>query len=280
MWLSGHECIETRDDKGGLAMAVSRRPSGVRVEYPPTYRIGQPTEPGATTRRIRRRAGEPLLASSPTEVAAEHDALVAAFTSQAMTHVDTIPLQPTRAATASTGRRPRDSAAFPSLLPITLSVDLESAENAAVLVAQDGVYSWVLPDRTPRSGASTRRARGPAAGSAGRTVQFTIGIRAQTKASTLHPTRGIVSYLVYGAMRAIVLKFVAPRLLGNTVALLEQHITEGIVVMDQDDPGTWRPLGPATRLALPKGRSPRLLLFVHGTFSSTVGQRGTGGRVR
>lgn len=253
-------------------MAVSRRPSGVRVDYPSTYRIGQPSPPAARTRRVRRPAGQPLLSTSASEMSSERDALVSALTTQAMDHVDTIALQPTRAATSSTGRRTRGLAAIPARQSVRLAVDLEPSENAVLLLEQDGTYAWVLPDRTSTSAVrSSRRGRGSGTKPTTRTAEFTIDVRARATARAVRPTRGFASGLIYRTVHAIVLKFVAPRLLGNTVALLERHITEGLVAMTVPDPGTWAPLNPTSHIALPKGRTPRILLFVHGTFSSTVG---------
>lgn len=260
-------------------MATSERSSGVRVQFPDTFEIVDAAAPPPRTRRVRRPSEAPLLPSDPGERAAEHDALLSALGNQEMTHVDTIPLVPKIEATPPGGRRLRAAPSVAARQSMQLSVDLEPGESAAVLVEQDGLYSWILPTRVGPAQpvtSRTRRTRGGANAAArtapmGRVADFTIDVRASSSPASAKASRGVISHFVYGHVRAFVLKFVVARAVGKAVSVLEQHVRTGLVLIDDLDPAKWLALDAGWRPKLPKNRPARVLLFVHGTFSSTVG---------
>jgi hypothetical protein len=79
-----------------------------------------------------------------------------------------------------------------------------------------------------------------------------------------------------GKARAYVFKF-AVRLAGNQIVrFLERKIKQGLIAITSPDPGDWHLLDSVEPLpqTLPTGRRPRVLLLVHGTFSSTLGSFG------
>ncbi len=68
---------------------------------------------------------------------------------------------------------------------------------------------------------------------------------------------------------ALVLRFAAPLLTGSAIKALESDVTEGLVHIAGADRATWTPLDSLDDLDL--GADARILLLVHGTFSSTDG---------
>ncbi len=74
--------------------------------------------------------------------------------------------------------------------------------------------------------------------------------------------------------RAVVLKFAAKAAVGAALQLFERKVRRGLVVMEGDEPQSWRLIENLSALKLPADRPARLLLFVHGTFSSTAGSFG------
>ena len=86
--------------------------------------------------------------------------------------------------------------------------------------------------------------------------------------------RGLVADFLFGQARAFVLKFAVSLVVDGAVKHLEGHVQRGLVVMDSDDPQSWRAVDNLSGVKLPDDRPARVLLFVHGTFSSTVGSFG------
>ena len=76
---------------------------------------------------------------------------------------------------------------------------------------------------------------------------------------------------MHGAVQAIVLRFAVPLVVGQVVRKLEEPVRPGLVHVAGPSATSWQALGQGGTLALPTGRPVRVLLLVHGTFSSTVG---------
>ncbi len=56
---------------------------------------------------------------------------------------------------------------------------------------------------------------------------------------------------------------------------LERNVRHGLVnMLDVTDPAKWELVTDSAPLKLPKKRPARILLFIHGTFSSTIGGYG------
>ncbi|MDN5768405.1 MAG: CHAT domain-containing protein [Humibacillus sp.] len=144
---------------------------------------------------------------------------------------------------------------------VSLAVDLAADEDAVVLLERDGVYSWHLPTRP------TGRTRGLDA----HTATFEIEMPPPAVVDLGRKDRGLVSHLVQGAVQAIVFKFVAPAVLGKVVTKLEENARTGLVHLTSEQLSQWEPFETLDELHLPTDRPTRILLFVHGTFSSTVG---------
>jgi hypothetical protein len=71
------------------------------------------------------------------------------------------------------------------------------------------------------------------------------------------------------------MKFAAPWLVGQAVGFLERHVQPGIVHITDPHPGTWSHLDRLEQVGLPTDRPSRVLLFIHGTFSSTLSAFGS-----
>lgn len=210
----------------------------------------------------------------PTDAAsasAEAAVLLAALQEQRIELFDAVPLEPAPA-TGPAGRRRRGPAlAVPPRQTVELSLPIQAHEQAIVLLEQDGVYRWKLPDKIARP-AQPRRRRGAIAEPAPATATFQIEIHASADAARAvrGQSRGVISHFVFGAIRAYVLKFAAHAIVGAVMPHLERHVHTGLVAIDSPDPTAWKPVEPAA-VKLPRDRPARILLLVHGTFSSTVG---------
>ncbi|WP_326534995.1 DUF7379 domain-containing protein [Pseudorhodoferax sp.] len=254
-------------------MPIEARPSGLIVEP----RGGAVAEaalplPRAAAAAPRRRG------AAPSVPATEEAAVVAAFEDQQLELVEAVPLVPPPAP-AATRRR---GAATAQPAAVDLTVPLAPGESAAVLVERDGVYEWLLAGAegtAPLPAASgTRRRRGAAAPAAAapRTLRFTVALAPAAAPAAAAPARrgGLRRRLGLGRAVAYVFRFVARPVLGATAQLLERQVSEGLVHVRAADPQQWVALDDSAVLDLPTDRPARVLLLVHGTFSSTVGSFG------
>lgn len=119
----------------------------------------------------------------------------------------------------------RDAARAPLPIeqPMTLHVPVEDGESAAVLVEQDGFYSWLT---TPAQSsapllATMRRSGNPAA----RVLTFQIGM-AQPKGAA--GTRSLQTFL-FGRITALIVRFVARAAAGAIVNKLDANVTPSLV---------------------------------------------------
>lgn len=212
-------------------MAEHDRSSGVRVTF-------DDTQWEVAAQPVARGPVRGIPAAAPAP-----DALADAIASQDFELVDDLELT-ARPATRGT----------PSTSP-TIEVPVPIDEHAIMLVARDEVYEWVLPDATQPG----RRLRnGPSASA--RTLTFTLPVGGVAR------TRGLGA-LIGGSMRAWVLRFAARALTPVAIGFLERKVQTRFVDMKPAVALEW------TTAADFDGAvsSPRVLLFVHGTFSSTVG---------
>ena len=220
----------------------------VRVDHPSSY----DARPAARTRSL---PGEPGY-----ETQASKDALLQALGDNGFEHVQSVDVAPVRS------RALGESAAR----TLSLDVDVSTDEDAVVLFEQDGVYSWHLP--VMPAGRSRSIDRGPS------TRHFEIDVRpvpaAQPQLRADAPgrrTRGLLGSIIQGAAQAIVLRFVAPFVVDKAIDLLEKHVQPGLLHLTSPDIADWHRVETLDELDLPTDRPQRVLLFVHGTFSSTAG---------
>lgn len=151
----------------------------------------------------------------------------------------------------------------------TADVTIATGEKAVVLVEQDGVFRWVYP--TPDDPALPSRRR-----STERTLHFEFDAT-PTIGPGSSPGRRSLASDVWGYLRSkldvYVFRWVAGQLGGAAAGYLDRDIATGLVPMGKTAPTTWRTDGAFTFKA-EEGKPFRVLLFIHGTFSSTAGSFG------
>lgn len=148
--------------------------------------------------------------------------------------------------------------------PQGLQVPLGPDEDAVVLVEEDGLLTWHHHAPGVRSPATRRRGLN----TPDRQVRFALDLAAPSG-------RGVG--LLGGAVRRLkawVFRFVATLAVEGAVRFYERHVVTGLVHVASRDLTTWAPIDGLHALDLPTDRPARLLLLVHGTFSSTVGSYG------
>ena len=213
--------------------------------------------------RGRTRRG-PRVADAPLDILAPDQ--VASIVSEAadLTFVDIVPLVVDTAAAPAPGRR-RTRGQAPST-SAQLRVEVDHDEHAVLLVESDGYYSWVVGSRETPS-ATRRGAPTPTV------VSFTVDLdlEADGRAGGGGARRGAISDALFKPITTIVFKFVARVVVGQLVKRLERSVETGLVKITGPDPSAWIKRPEPSELTLPTDQRPRVLLFVHGTFSSTRG---------
>ncbi len=246
----------------------------VRVRsLPAGLRLAERGDEGGVRSRAVFDPGAPvdLDADEESGLPAELDAALAR---QGLIAVDVIELRP------DDGVRARGSEALGAVDldeddVLDFEISIEEDERALVLLEQDGLFTWTLPEEQGEAGPQTR------AGGSG-VARFRIagiaGIAEDVPEDSQGPTRGLLGSLVGGTIRARVYKFFAGLLtrfaLPAAIAHLESGQREGVVLVGGDGLRDWIDRDDLRELRLPQGRPARLLLLVHGTFSSTRGSFG------
>ena len=115
---------------------------------------------------------------------------------------------------------------------------------------------------------SGRRVRGVR----GRTVSFELELLPSATAIR-SKTRGFKLKKLLKPLKVIVFKFLAEVAVGQVVKRFERDVSTGLVLIRSSEPTVEWAAGPAVP-TLPKGQPARVLLLVHGTFSSTEGGDG------
>lgn len=167
---------------------------------------------------------------------------------------------------------PDPSLPSPPDTPAVINVSLEPSEGAVVLREDEGVLSWHFPSVEEAPRRPTRRSSAPAGGQ--RRAVFTLQPPTlPSPAPDPSVRRGQRRGLLTGAFRAIVLKFTATAVVDAASAALDDGVEPGFVLMDGDDPNAWQRVSQLPPLHR-EGRPARILLLLHGTFSSTLGSFG------
>ena len=163
----------------------------------------------------------------------------------------------------------QDHRGAPAAGPLQLSVevDVQANENAVVLLEQGGFYAWNF-ESAPLAQpiAETECPRGQRNGL--RTATVVVRLR-ETAAANVE--RGGWDGLLIGGVRAFVFKYAGRYLLERGAAFLERKVQTHFLEMNSENPDEWGTLQSLAELKLPENRRARILLFVHGTFSSTKG---------
>lgn len=152
------------------------------------------------------------------------------------------------------------------LISPILDVAVAKDESAVVLVeGKGGVFSWVYPeeggDRNARRGDHLQH------------LKFTLGA-IDVERRRRPGQRSIGGWIASHALepvKAYVLKFIVETSLDIAISSLEGDINIGPVILEKADEFTWRR---RDDYRFSDDRPARILLFVHGTFSSTEGSFG------
>jgi hypothetical protein len=226
-----------------------------------TETTGGPAAPVTPTRRsgVPRR---PLSASEvlgPQQEAA--DPIVAAMLEQDLVLASAFTLERAAGAPTRTLQQPSRG-----------EIELPEDENAVLLLEQDGVYSWRVgtASEAPPGG---RQRRGAVLLPATRRITFDLELNPVAGPDASRRRGPVVEY-VFGRARGWLFRFIAKIATDKIVAAFERKKRTGLVSMSGTDPLKWQAIAGLNEVKLPSDRPARILLFVHGTFSSTVGSFG------
>ncbi len=206
----------------------------------------------------------------PSQVTA-NEAIIAAFGNQEMQLVDQVELTPIPS--VSVRARRRGTLSEPADNTSEFALILAASEDAVVLLEQDGMFSWHFAN-TSSIEATRSTKRGGHAAAPQRLVTFTVFLPPQIPKQRT-TKRGIIGDFVFDNVKAFIFKFTARIALGHAMKFLERNVRRGLVSMTELDPARWELITDPTLLKLPANRAARVLLFVHGTFSSTIGGYGS-----
>jgi CHAT domain-containing protein/uncharacterized protein associated with vWA-MoxR-VMAP ternary system len=252
-------------------MTISVRVGGIDLQLPDGAQARDLSTPSATDASVQRRGRRPL-PRGPIPVsdastrgrAPSSDPIVESMQSQDMQVIGAFEVDLPADA-------PRKRGAPQPLKRATVQVGED--EDAVILLESDGVYEWRVEAAKVQRKPPTRR--GPVVEPGRKTVTFELDVEAGgAVTSSARRKRGGPLAFVAKTVRGYVLKFVARVAVGEGIKFLERNARQSFVVMDGDDPSRWRPMDDLSTVVLPEGRPARILLFVHGTFSSTVGAFG------
>lgn len=251
-------------------------PGGSRVTAPDTFQVGQP----ATATSPERRKRGPIRVTSPIPIPLPStadstngldEALLESLAAQDLRVADTVELQPRLEPTPPSGRRRAQAPPIAAEQTALIDVDVSERERAVVLVEQDGVYAWVLPSVPHFEDAGSGRRESGTEHS--RTSRFEIPIKA-SRPSTREPKRGLLGDIIFGRVKAYVLKFVARLAVEYGISFLERHIEPSLVKINSVDSRLWKHCSEIDASRFSSKRAPQVLLLIHGTFSSTIGAFG------
>jgi hypothetical protein len=243
----------------------------VTVHYPDRYALVEETPP----RRQARVRGDEAEAVDDREVLSW---LQEALEGQELEVMDRIALS---APEGGAEERATRGGAEPSR--VAFDVEVAPDEEALVLVEEDGLFRWVLPETAGERG----RTRGPTArradrGEGPRTLRFELELGRSTRGA--RGDRGLLDTIgrsVAGRVVGWVFRFLARKAVGVAARIRERNVVEGLVAIhggEADDrllePAAWTPGSGPPALDLPDRDELRVLLLVHGTFSSTLGSYG------
>jgi hypothetical protein len=141
-------------------------------------------------------------------------------------------------------------------------------EGAVLLSECDGVWHWEYPEFE----VSTEGGLGAIARKQKMAV---FKSRFHPIVDEKQPPLGFDSSLILKPIEKIVLRFAARKAAETISQYLERDITEAPMVLSKDSDGViaWKPVSSFSRLMNADGNK-TILLFVHGTFSSTIGSFG------
>ena len=246
-------------------MSTRNFDDGVEITLPPDFEIATPRPSTAKRSAKQRMRGFVPMPSSQAQTQ-DGSLLLGSLKESGLELVREVEFKP-----KPQGRARRTRAVTTSKVA-EIAVDLKPNEESIILLEQDGLFLWKYADST-QAKKSTRR-RGMRAESTGKRQVFKLEIEAQRPPSTTRKARGLKvepKELAWGWAKASILKFTASKTIEIAKKLLEKNVRTGLVGIDSVSPDNSKPLKKLKVTTPLKGRAPRILLLIHGTFSSTVG---------
>lgn len=163
--------------------------------------------------------------------------------------------------------------------PESMDIDVALApdEGTVILIEKDGAYEWHFPENLAQT--KKRQRRGFTNTIDSKAAHFRIPIGEKP----LSPKRGRqsrsfsseITNFITGKITGFVLKFIARNTTTHLTRWLEKGVQEGpIVISSATDIERWQRVKDFSTVPLPKDRPARILLLIHGTFSSTAGSFG------
>lgn len=160
---------------------------------------------------------------------------------------------------------------------LRLEVDVAEDETAVMLLESDGSYEWVFPAAL-EAATDNDRSRSRGRFGSNRTVVFNVDPdRLQRLADDGPRSRGLIDKAknLGNRIAGVVLKFIGDKAIGALTSKLESGVEAGLVhINSATTPEDWPRIHDTDGLTLPSDRPARILLLVHGTFSSTLGSFG------
>ncbi len=252
----------------------------VRIRVPDSASDVSDARPAQSTARATTRGGTSITDASGVELGIMLDALEDedTLTGKPLAVVDRFAVDVGEGASSTTSRG--RGAAGTDEQELEIDLNLQPGESAVVLVEQDGSYEWHYPTSRHESVGqrSPSRQRG-AQGASGSNVSFRIPIGNNgplpEPSDTARTHRGPITDFIKGKIQGVILKFIARKTVGALTRRLERGVTEGpVLVNSASDATQWIRQAAYPTENLPTQRPRRILLLVHGTFSSTVGSFG------
>jgi hypothetical protein len=227
--------------------------SGVTLEAPASFQI---RDVGA----LRLTAAFAAAGQSPAQTALARGLALAGFTVAAELEIRRAPGATALALGAATSSPHIDVAVAPG-------------EAAVVLVeSPGGVYAWMTPSSKPAPAAAL-------AATGGSVLRFDLGAQPATPVLgfSLPNLRGpVLDWIlnrIVDPVRTYVLKFVVTGVIQAAVDRIEGDLAVGLTNLSDPDPAHWTARDPSASVK-PGNAKGRILLMVHGTFSTTMGSFG------
>lgn len=237
-------------------MPQIERASGIMIEFPDELTVSEPPHVR------RRRGGMP----EPGSVTGESsDDLADALASSGFEVVDSFDVEP--APMPPTRRRAPGEPGTSG--PTAVNVEVSESESAVLLVEEDGYFSWHFPESDQPIAPSARRRRGGPPGPT-RQLRFELDLGEPTLGAGPRRRRIPILGKAVEKVTTTVLRFALPPVIDRVVQHLEKDRLTRLVEVDSGDPALWDTAS-TTAFTATSGRRARVLLFIHGTFSSTRG---------
>jgi len=297
--------VETRGGATATGNVKLRRRSAGELPRRGDATTSKPTSTAASTLSPGRRRKTATATATPTPAPlTEEEALINAIEDDDVELLDAFPIgappaiatvDPATPETVTRGKKRRTTTdanvASNDPASVDLNIPLADGESAVVLIEKDGVYEWHVtgevtdappPPPAPPGKRRRRTTTTNAAPVATRSARFTITLAPDTvmpagTAATWAKRRklGMVKKYLIGQAIAYVFKFIAKPIVAGVARFQERNVVEGLVHINGTDPSKWETLADSAKLPLPSSRAAKVLLMVHGTFSSTTGSFGS-----